>query len=314
MQGCQPLAVRSEAGAAPAVARGGEALRLAACRGHLPQVHGSESVGRPVAVRAGSEHDGFAVGRPGGIHLFAAIAAAAPEARGSGQLRAGQQVARGRRGVHGLHINVRAARIQPAVPVADGEARVDPRVVLPRLVRFLGLLVVRVIQGARVRVADEQQLRAVRRKLWCTGTEHEAGHALRFAALREVEHVHLRHLVGIAFAAEREATTVGAPRQTAFAGTGIGQAARRLRAIGAYQPEVARLLVVIGRLADAERRPLAIGAGDGGTHSLQQPNVFVCRNAARVGGVGVVGGGGGRAGRRGQQAEGQGGEQDGAGR
>ena len=181
VQRCQPFAVGAEAGARPAVAFGREPQGFAAGGGHLPQVHGRERVRRLIAVGTGGEHHGLAIGRPSGIHVLAAIATPSAVAGHGRQLGAGQQVARSGSAVAGLHVNMGAARIHPAVPVAHGKTGVDARVVLAGFFRFLGFLVVRLAHGTRVGVADEQQLRTVRRELRCLCARHQAGNALRIA-------------------------------------------------------------------------------------------------------------------------------------
>jgi hypothetical protein len=270
----------------------GQPARLRAIEADEPELRGRERIGRLVAIRARDEHEARTVRRPLGIQRIPAIAAAAREARRFHEFGIREQVARlARRGatVPGKieHQQPRLAVLEPAVPVADRETLVLPRVPLARLALGGDALVVGLEQRARVVRAAEDELAAVRRELRAARAVGQRRQPTRLAAA-QVEEIQLVRLIALALGREHEPRAIRAPRYAALAARRAREPPRRLTLAGLHRihPQVRDLrLRVVGRLGDRGDHPLAVGARYRRADAAHEPEVLV-RDGA--------GGGGGR--------------------
>ena len=273
----------------------GQPARLRAIEADEPELRGRERIGRLVAIRARDEHEARTVRRPLGVQRIPAIAAAAREARRLDEFGVGQQIARlagcARCGAAVRseieHQKPRLAILEPAVPVADREALVLPRVPLARLALGSDALVVGLEQRARVVRAAEDELAAVRRELRATRAIGQRRQPTRLAAA-QVEEIQLLRLIALALGREHEPRPVRAPGHAALAARRARETTRRLALARLHgdHPQVRDLrLRVVGRFGDRGDHPLAVGARLRRADPAHEPEVLVRDRA---------GGGGGR--------------------
>ena len=281
----QRTAVRREGRRAPRMLIDGQPTRLGAIEADEPELRRGERIGRLVAVGAGDEYETRAVRRPLCVQRIPAIAAASREARRLHKLGVGQKIARlagpARRGAavgrEVQHPQPRFAVLKPAVPIADREALVLPRVPLTRLTLGSDALVVGLEQCPRVVRAAEDELATVRRELRAARAVGQRRQPTRLAAA-QLEEIKLVRLIALTLGREHEPRAIRAPGHPALAARRTRQPPRCLALARLHRdhPQVRDLrLQVVSGLRDRGDHPLPVRARHRRADPAHEPEVLV---------------------------------------